>query len=318
MKYHCTECNYSTEFSSNWCRHNKSKIHIKKSDKSDNKLYQAPRSSLKLPDALENKKIIEFICEYCGGKYSKQSNLTRHISICTLKQNGSNETIKKLEMKNKFIKLKKENEMLKKENMLLAKENEFHKQLVISAGNVIQSSMSTVNYLILNCNNAPLLEPLKDYSILEEKEKFISNIIYHYKENKIDQYLGNFLVKQYKTKDPAKRSNWNSDTSRLTYINRELVNNKPNWVIDKKGVKMTEIIIDPYVRYIKNLCQKKFDEIKKEFTSDVDTTKNIFEKMTILTGIIQNINNKSLSNNINKYLAPHFYFDKNNGLVLVD
>ena len=38
--------------------------------------------------------------------------------------------------------------------------------------------------------------------------------------------------------------------------------------------------------------------------------------MSSLTEIIKTINNKVLSQNINKYLAPHFYFDKNNGLVL--
>lgn len=145
----------------------------------------------------------------------------------------------------------------------------------------------------------------------------IISIIYYHNENKLDQYIGNFLVKHYKTKDPKQRSNWNSDTSRLTYINRELVNNKPNWVIDKRGVKMTNIIIDPILEYIKKLSQTEINELKDELEDeDNEHLRNkIINKMTSFSEIIKNINNKVLSKEINRYLAPHLYFDKNNVLI---
>lgn len=316
MKYTCDVCIYETEDRRLWYAHNKTKKHIEKSNKMDNKKVTAPEDSSKLLKTPTEKNII---CNFCYNKFARFSSLTRHLKICA--NNNiiiqSSEKIKQLEYENKFIKLEKENEMLKKENMILSKENEFHKQLVISAGTLINSSMSTLNHLILNYNNAPILEPLKDYSFLEDTDIFVNNLIYYYNDNKLEQYLGNFLIKLYKTKDPSKQSNWNSDTSRLTYINRELINNKPGWVIDKKGVKMTEIIINPFLNHIKMLSQHKIKKLEIEFNDNNDG-KNIFLKMTTLTNIIQSINNKEMSKNINRYIAPHFYFDKNNVLMLKD
>ena len=279
---------------------------------------------------MSGKSKLEYKCNYCKGLFSKQSNLTRHYVICKEKEiflHNKNHNLEKnldilkLENEKKILeeKLKsteKEKKLLKRQNTILDKENEYHKQLVISAGTMIQSSMSTLNHLISNYNNAPILEPLNDYSVISDKDKFVNNLIYYHNENKLDQYLGKFLVKKYKTDDPKIRSSWNSDTSRLTYINRELVNNKPNWVIDKKGVKMTNITIDPLLDYIKIICQEKVNILNKETEIDNDNSKKkIFYDMISLNEIIKGINNQALSKDINKFLAPHFYFDKNNLLV---
>lgn len=321
--HECIICNYKTSDKGNYSRHKKSKKHLLNSNKSNkikiNESNLNPiESNLNPNDNLKNNvknNTSRYKCEICQVVYSTSSNLAKHRKRCNNNDNNHDENriIKLLQDKLEFI----ENHW-KKQFETLEKENEFHKQLVISAGNMIQTSMSTLNQLILNYNNAPILEPLKDYSILEEKDKFLNNIIYYYKENKLSEYLGNFLVKQYKTKDPKKRSNWNSDSARLTYINRELINNKPNWVIDKKGVKMTEIIIEPYLNYIKTMCQDKIMKLNCDVQDmDENNLKNhSLDKMTSLNLVIKNINNKTLSKEINRYLAPHFYFDKNNVLIL--
>ena len=72
-------------------------------------------------------------------------------------------------LKEKLKSLESNRDLLKNHIDFLEKENDYHKQLVVSAGNMIQSSMSTLNHLILNYDNAPILKPLDDYSILEEK-----------------------------------------------------------------------------------------------------------------------------------------------------
>ena len=348
MKYHCNICNYSTDYASNWCRHNKSKSHLNKSNEHATNSLKSPNFPLESPKIPpKNKNLLiqkkEHMCEYCNLIISRSDHLLRHYKTCKEKTSQEKKEklrlreeknkirvelkIKMLEEKINFLKthndmLEKENEekikLLKEQNNILQEENKYHKQLIISAGNMIQSSMSTLNHLLLNYNNAPPLEPLKDYSVLEDKNKFIDNLTYYHSKNKLDEYLGDFLVKHYKTEDPKERSNWNSDTSRLTYINRELVNNKPNWVIDKNGVKMTELIIDPYMQYIKKIAIEKIAEMKDicDDDDDYDNKKCIFNKMTSLNEIIQNINNKILSKEINKYLAPHFYFDKNNLLMV--
>ena len=358
MKFTCIDCNYSTDDHGNWSKHKKSKKHIKNGNKVSNIDVQkngpsmCTSTQLRLTsttphfynDSNKNNVIkATYKCTYCELAYTRQDNLIRHLKICNEKDSKHKlleEQFEKyklerdLEFKNKeetlilkseVEKLKAELEMMKKKEHLyenhidtLKIENKFQKQLIESAGGMIKKSMNTMSYLLLNYNNAPPLEPLKDYSVLEDKNKFIDNLTYYHSKNKLDEYLGDFLVKHYKTEDPKERSNWNSDTSRLTYINRELVNNKPNWVIDKKGVKMTELIIDPYMQYIKKIAIEKIAEMKDicDDDDDYDNKKYIFNKMTSLNEIIQNINNKILSKEINKYLAPHFYFDKNNLLMV--
>ena len=330
MKYHCDICNYSTEFSSNWCRHNKTKNHIEKINKRTDKKLTTPENTpehLTAPNNNNNEKnTSHIICNLCNVTFTRSSSLLRHYNVCKEKSKiNNNEKIRDLEkekndiqMLNQIKLLEEKLKYVENERDLFKKENEFHKSLVVSAGNLISSSMSTLNHLILNYDNAPILKPIEDYSLLEDKKKFIDNIIYHYNENRLDQYLGNFLVKHYKTKDPKTRSNWISDTSRLTYINRELVNNRPNWVIDKKGVKMSGIIIEPFLEYIKSLSQNEINKLKENISEIPGRSldKQIFYKMASLSEIIKNINNKCLSKNINRYLAPHFYFDKNNILVV--
>lgn len=199
---------------------------------------------------------------------------------------------------------------MEKQCKTLEKENEFHKQLVTSAGGLIQSSVSTLKYLITNFNNAPILKPLDDYSVLEDKDKFIKNIVYYHNEDKLNEYLGKFLLKEYKNKDPSKRANWTTDTARLTYVNRMLVNNNPSWIVDKKGVEMTDIMIDPFLQYIKKLAQDYINNLRYEIEEDdINDQKKKLEIMNSLNNIIKNINNETLSKEINQYLAPHLYFD---------
>ncbi|ARF08403.1 hypothetical protein Catovirus_1_453 [Catovirus CTV1] len=330
MNYKCDICNYETSDRGNYYKHKKTKKHIEKS----NKLNVSSNQEQSDNSPKHPKDTPKFICRYCNNSFTRSYTLSCHYKICTFKKNSDDaeradksNKIKILENKIKFIEkekklLVKQSEekirsvekisedklrMLEKQNSLLEKENEYHKQLVISAGNMIQSSMSTLNHLILNYNNAPLLEPIKDYSVLEDKNKFINSLVYYQKENKLNQYIGDFLLKHYKTENPKNRSNWNSDTSRLTYINRELVNNQPNWVIDKKGVKMTNIVIDPFLNYIKKILQEEFNFLKDNINVNDDTIK----KMFILSDILKNINDKTLSMDVNRYLAPHLYFEKN-------
>lgn len=339
MEYYCECCEYRTSDKGNYSRHKKTKKHITKSNKLDNsKLSRSLNDPQKSPISTLNKKT--YNCEFCNIEIARSCHLSRHYKICSFRKSSIKlnelshknknikndskiklleEKLKNFEKENNMIKIESEKriKLLEKQNNILEKENEYHKQLIISAGNMIQSSMSTLNHLIQNYNNAPILEPLKDYSFLEEKDKFINNLAYYYNENKLDQYIGNFLVKQYKTSDPTKRANWNSDTSRLTYINREMVDNKPNWVIDKKGVKMTNIIIDPFLGYIKNLAQEEIKKITNRLDDEDDSglRERMVQQLTSLGKIVMDINSSVLSKDINRYLAPHLYFNKNNVLI---
>lgn len=352
MIYICNQCNYTTENRIYWYKHKQTNKHKKLSNIEDNInneskkiIFESKNITSESKNGIlnDNKKKgkinVIYNCCGCGQKYSTSSNLSKHKKKCEKLKNKEifeNEKLenlrkeKNIEIENikkekniEIENLKKENEInimkKKMKNMKLhidsiKKENEFHKQLVISAGTILSSSVNTLTYLIKNYNKAPVLEPMRDYDKLEEKNKFINNIIYYHKQGKLDQYLGDFLIKHYKTKNPAERQNWSTDTARLTYANRQKVDKIPKWVVDKKGIEMTRIIINPLLNYVKGVCQEHIDELKENIELEENQCKieKSLYKMERLVYIIKDINDQVVSLDINKYIAPHLYFDKNN------
>lgn len=83
LKYNCEHCKYSTGDFGNWSRHKKSKRHIKISS---NNMPKSENNIKKEITSVNIKK--EYICEYCKKKYSKSSNLSRHLKNCFEKNNN--------------------------------------------------------------------------------------------------------------------------------------------------------------------------------------------------------------------------------------
>lgn len=307
MRYECDLCNYTTNDRRLWHSHKKTNRHVSNFHE---KIIKGTHYE-------------KYMCDFCKISFSRSSNLSRHLKTCVKHQFDDIKTMK-LEFENKILQerinsLEKQNDILEdekiilfKQNKLLERENDYHKELVTSAGIVLGTSMSTLNQLILNFNDAPILEPLTDYSVLEDKTKFINNIIYFYSEGQLNRYLGDFIIKKYKNPNPSKQSNWSTDTQRLTYIIREKVGKNPTWIVDKKGIRVTKIIIDPFLEYVKKIGQEYMITQKNEMehTNDFATQKKIFDNMEKMGKIIQSINNKVLSLKINKYIVSYMYFDK--------
>lgn len=82
--------------------------------------------------------------------------------------------------------------------------------------------------------------------------------------------------------------------------------------MDKKGIKMTNHIINPLLKYVKSMCTKYMQDLKNLMDNEESnsTNYNYLNKMNSLTNIIQKINMNELSININKYIAPFFYLHK--------
>jgi len=153
----------------------------------------------------------------------------------------------------------------------------------------------------------------------KDKEKFVEKIIYKHKKKILDEYLGRIIVSHYKKKDPAQQSIWNSDTSRLTYIIRELFNNKKiDWMVDKKGIKTTSYIIKPLLKHIDELISEYIDiktTIDRETAKTEDLIAN-FDNLKLGNEILKTIETNELSDNILKRISSYFYFMKNdNGLL---
>jgi hypothetical protein len=349
MKFNCTFCNYLTNDKSNWTKHIKSKKHNKNSNKI-NKTTTSPsatppphlgQTSIVLgikskynEQNNKNKNIKVYKCTYCENDFSRLDNLNRHLKSCNEKKSKHD----LLEMEYKIYKTEKENEMkikLLEEKLksceihieTLKNENKFQRQLIESAGGMIKKSMNTMSYLLLNYNDAPQLKALNDYSIMSNNtNNLIDNLVYYHKNGKFDKYIGDFIVQQYKKDDPKLQSIWSSDIERLNYFIRELINNKPdpqkensiekttkllNWSIDKKGIRVMNNIIDPLLDYVHNIGVNYINQKNKEIENlDIEQATCLISKMKEIGEINYGIKNKTISNNINKYIAPYFYLNK--------
>ena len=254
MKYFCESCNYETHAKNCFQKHLESKKH----DDKVNHATKTSHSHHKPITRVLNKN--EHKCCFCGNNYLSNANLARHKKNCGEKNemiNVHNQEIINYENKlNNIIKdniklndeitnlkklLEKEEKHSASEIETLKKDNAYLKSIINNAGNIIKSSVSTISYVSQNYNDAPILEPIKDYSkvtydidsenyeetnherktktdkeIRKDKNRFIDIIIHKHDKNVLDRYLGDIIIKCYKKKDPKKQSLWSSDTSRLT------------------------------------------------------------------------------------------------------
>lgn len=194
------------------------------------------------------------------------------------------------------------------------------KSICKRSGNLVSETISTVNFIINNLTSAPPIDKHVDYKKIiydnntKDKMDVIDDIVHHYKHKTLVKYIGDIIVKCYKKEDPSQQSIWNSDISRKNYLLRELINKKLEWIPDKKGVKIKEIIIDPIIKIIDNLIR---EFLKDDKSMNIDGTINNFilqKRMSCgieLNEILFSIDHKTLHNEVNNYIAQFFYFNKN-------
>mgnify|MGYP001426063450 CR=1 FL=1 len=250
MKFNCNICNYSTDVKFAFEKHNDSNKHKIKVMETTKRTSSKPQANLN-PIFVEIKcknKLIQsntHKCDYCDNMYSTNSSLIRHKKICLTREQNAIHTKYCDEialLKNEILLLQEKNtnyqNLYEKETnitSILKSENAHLKSIVNNASSVIKTSVSTMAYVIKNYKEAPALESLKDYSAIHYEQnntEFVDNLIYEHSHNKLHIYLSDFIIKTYKKEDPNKQSIWNSDTSRLTYLIREIItNNKMYWNI---------------------------------------------------------------------------------------
>lgn len=215
----------------------------------------------------------------------------------------------------------------------LLNDKDYYKYLIDNAGTIVKTSVNALAFVMTYFTNAPPLEPPEnvqellpgyqqhmDNLVNKNDEKydasvFARNIIYFYKEKKLVTHIGDNLIKIYKKLNPQDQSMWNTDSARNSCVLRELTDkeeNKSQWITDKKGIRIIEQIIDPIINEIKVLMQNYLTEeplyIKKYFThSRSDENLRYFIHAN---DIITIVDNKTLSNDILRYITPHFYLTK--------
>ena len=329
MKFICNLCNYSTDVKFCYEKHLLTKKHI---EKVNNDLKISQIYPIDIPISVNNP--VKFVCDFCNTQFTKPCNLSRHRNNCSLKkQSNDNFNIQINELNSKIaelniklnnqsnestIKLNDYVKMLdqKDETISVLKSEVAHlKSIVNNTGSIIKTSVSTMAYVINNYRDAPALESLKDYSAIQyenDNTEFIENLIYEHNNNKLHIYISDFIIKTYKKDDPSKQSLWNSDTSRLTYLVREIItNNKVDWKIDKKGIKTTKFIIDPILEYIDEQVRRYVEAYEVDHRISAKEAEKQMMKLKSGMEIIKSIETKVLNEEILKYITPHFYLNKN-------
>ncbi|ARF09474.1 hypothetical protein Indivirus_1_97 [Indivirus ILV1] len=284
--YTCSFCNFKSNRKNDYTRHIQSKRHLEK----------VTQPTTIQVTSLDNRSTAqftqkEFKCTNCDNIFTRSSSLLRHKKVCM-------ETIID---STKVSQLEKENERLQNELSKIGKQVETYEMMLKSFTS--PQIINYFNYICTNYPNTPVLESQKSYiNLLEAKTMTLIEVItmYHQSKNLIN-FIGDYIIKTYKKKEPSEQSFWSTDITRLTYIIREACKgNDDIWSYDKKGVKIKKIVIDPALKYIKD----SLIDFCKENGASTDEPE--FSQLKAALEIIPTINSGSLADDILKYIAPEF------------
>lgn len=329
MSFNCKVCKYESNDKSNYARHLKSNKH-KKNKAADALIY--PDNPPRVHDAgyieidydqndIEPDKK-EYICDGCGTKFAFSSGYYRHKKSRCFKEKSFNNDVKVLQKKVEILEEALKDQKIKFLEKQLTDKDKQLKELTSyikstkPTNTTNNYNISVKNYIQQNYSDAPHLIKLKDYELLEYDEEkkddeinFGEVLALKYNQHKLQNYLGDFVVSQYKKEDPAQQSLWNSDVSRLTYIVKELLANKESyWSHDFKGLKTKSYIIEPLLDYIREYCQKYIDdhEINEKNRHEIKNCREVTETINALGNIMIDVKKGVLAEDIVKYIAPYF------------
>ncbi|QKF94619.1 hypothetical protein QKU48_gp1161 [Fadolivirus algeromassiliense] len=324
MKFQCKLCNYETNDKSNYNRHINSSSHLRIS-------CPVIKEPVIQPTTKHENQSDKISCEKCNRTFTKLSALYRHRNhrcpnikeekkIESIRDKENAELRQQLQEYQQRMKLQEqefENKLKQKEieveNKLLKKQLNELKSFINSGkcGNTTYN-ISIKKYVQQHYADAPALESVNDYAKLTfEDNEFIETLVSKFNSDCLHTYLGNFLISYYKKDNPSEQSLWNSDVSRLTYIVKELLNNNSSiWSRDCKGIKTKNYIINPLLKYIKKCINEYWmNNIDNLKSMDTPTLVRIQETFIIIHKIKKYIDSGNLSNDIVRYIAPHFYLE---------
>ena len=273
----------------------------------------------------------KFKCNYCENNFTQSCNLMRHIKCCYKREEEINKLEEQLQKKNVELEkkdietevklfqkdLEYEQQLRKKETEradICMRELEYYKSILNMAGGMVQKTVGALTFVVSTYDKAKPIEKINlcDIKTLRniDDTKFIDQVFYHYNRNKLGQYIGDIIVEIYKKDNKDEQSIWNTDTSRLTYLLRQILfDNNSKWQVDKKGVNTIEYLITPIMDKIKVLA-KEYQEANC-FGKNLDTSKVVLIN-SIYVRLMADIDNRQLHSEVLKYISPHFYVNHKN------
>lgn len=318
VNYKCELCNYLTSYKKDYNKHLNTKKHKQKEAHgtiNNNVLLNSSQSTANDPPKYRQKSSIITheshrtclnICKYCSSKFTRTDSLSKHLKACIKKHEREKLLEEQIEM------LLTESSKYKDKSSYFQAENDYHKKMLNEAGGLVQKSVSALSYVVGNYNTAPTIQMIDINEIEnldENNKKLVEDILSYYKHKTLDKYLGDSIIKLYKKDNPKDQSVWSTDTSRLTYLIKELmVNNSSNWIVDKKGIKTKEYLIDPLLEHIKTLVIHYQKNIILS-TNAVEVEHSLELNKRVLK-LVDDIDDGNVGNNLLKYISTHLYFSE--------
>lgn len=170
-----------------------------------------------------------------------------------------------------------------------------------NTNNSINITTTQIRNILTECSTGPALTGITDMSLVfnEDDELFLEDIAYDHRHKILYRTIGDSIVNIYKTPNPMDQSVWNTDCNRLNYLIKHAIGKKKaGWIMDKMGLRVVEYVISPVLWYLK----EKMNGYAPQRHSD----KTLRVKADLLD-ITKDINDGTLAEKINKYIAGHFY-----------
>ena len=269
-------------------------------------------------------------CNYCSAEFDTQAGMLRHQNKC------KNDEIAQLKMQLEMLleQKKKDDEITQlqnklqleqKDKMVLEAKLESKEEIIEILKNqsnttntIATKSVSALTYLATKHKNAPPLKQVKyeDAKKLLECDKdddLTKKILGKYGIGRLDEFIGDIIVNHYKKDNPEEQSIWNSDASRLTFLIKDIVGKKSEWIKDKKGMKLRELVIKPILSLVEKLVKDWQTEQEYISIDDLDR-EQMDDRMSDTTnaiGVLKDIASNKLGEDISKNLSPRFGLNKN-------
>ncbi len=311
--YNCNICNYNTNRNTNFKIHCKSKNHI--------------NNEQKLLFCVMCNKKYKTIDSYKTHKYNTHNTITTNRPKKENKNNDNNNNINNNNINNsdnKEIKIKLDdikNDLNDKINDVKEEIQNSKKEVVTVVNKAITKASSLIKYLMENHRSVPPLKKIKktdcidrlriDYNCIESDDIYSLQKIFvnDYTNNMFIKNLAKSILNLANYKDKNTQPIYNTDCTRYNYV---VKTSTELWNEDKSGIKFTDCIIRPLLRYIRELNEEYIEALDK-----INMRKNTFtenEKILLLKDSTYNLDialtNDYFIKPLLKELSPYLRFLK--------
>lgn len=312
MKYKCNCCSYETSQKCNLDKHFTTNKH-----KTNVELHA--KLTAKIPEVDPAKRPLT--CDFCNVVFSQISSLSRHKKTCSQKAQWVQEYEQKMsELKRACEERIREYttrcEILEEKVTSRDREIENLRAYIDSFRNIAEGatevsrvSSNALSYIVATFKNSPQFLTFANVQIIKTPEE----MIYYYEKALLAKYVGDLIVQEYKKNNPEDQAMWNSDTSRQSYIVRDMSGESLEWLPDKKGIKVSRYAIHPILDHIKDAMKNyvlTMNEKMRDCISEIDISKHL-TMMNVANSLITDIETGALDREVHKYIGSHFYLDKN-------